>query len=180
VAPQAAGELVLTSLLPGIRPLVRFRTGDVVSLRAGDCACGSSADILVAHGRLADAVFLNGRRWWPRELEQAIVARTQRTHGYQVCVTMQDAKDVLLLEFDAPLVANARAAEAALEELVGAAVRIVPRSLTTAMRAWQAGTRGQHFEQRISDESHIDFARVGRSRRADEPRGDGLPIEDRR
>jgi phenylacetate-CoA ligase len=123
------GELVLTSLLSGIRPLIRYRTGDVVALRPGDCACGNKADVLENFGRAADAVFLNGRRWFAKEIEHMVVGALGLTHGFRLSVTKRDARDVLLIELESPFAGVLQVAEAVLSEQIGGAVRCVQRSV---------------------------------------------------
>lgn len=39
---EETGEIVLTSLIPASFPFIRYRTGDMASIRRGRCRCGSS------------------------------------------------------------------------------------------------------------------------------------------
>jgi phenylacetate-CoA ligase len=69
-APGQAGAILVTDLLNGAMPLIRYRIGDVGAWAAGDCPCGRglprlahvagrSTDFLVGpDGRLVSGVFL--------------------------------------------------------------------------------------------------------------------------
>jgi len=128
-APGSPGELVLTSLVPGVRPLVRYRTGDVVSLRPSDCLCENKADVMINHGRLADMIFFNGKRWFLRDIEERIVTSTRSLCDFRLFVTKQDAKDVLLIEVEQHAIdGGVQANEAQLTMQLGGAVRFVRKA----------------------------------------------------
>jgi phenylacetate-CoA ligase len=125
VVPGTPGELVLTSLLSGIRPLVRYRTDSVVALRPSTCACGSKADVLIDYGSVSDMLYLNGRRWFAKELEEGFVRNTRHMHDFRMSVGKHDNRDALHIEIDRPIVGDPRFAEAALGLHFGATVRIL-------------------------------------------------------
>ena len=53
VEEGARGEMVLTTLKKSARPMVRFRTGDIVSFTSEPCGCGrTSIRLQGVHGRL--------------------------------------------------------------------------------------------------------------------------------
>ena len=53
VEEGARGEMVLTTLRKTARPMVRFRTGDIVSFTSEPCGCGrTSIRLQGVHGRL--------------------------------------------------------------------------------------------------------------------------------
>jgi phenylacetate-CoA ligase len=55
------GDLVATVLVNRAMPLLRYRTGDRGSLRAGTCSCGRSSPLMgVVTGRSADMLVLRG------------------------------------------------------------------------------------------------------------------------
>lgn len=49
-----SGELIATTLDLELRPLLRFRTGDHVTVRPSACGCGRRTPELLTHGRSAD------------------------------------------------------------------------------------------------------------------------------
>jgi phenylacetate-CoA ligase len=58
------GELVVTSLISRVMPIIRYRTGDVVTLSEGPCACGRSLGrIAISGGRIADFVVTRAGKW---------------------------------------------------------------------------------------------------------------------
>jgi phenylacetate-CoA ligase len=64
VAPGATGQLVCTSLINRIQPFIRYRLGDMGSLRPGKCACGSPLPMMGDVEGRTDAVLVtrDGRR----------------------------------------------------------------------------------------------------------------------
>jgi phenylacetate-CoA ligase len=61
---EGEGELVLTSLISRVMPIIRYRTGDVVTRSRGPCACGRSlGGITISGGRVADFVVTRAGKW---------------------------------------------------------------------------------------------------------------------
>ena len=60
------GELVLTNVASKVMPMVRYRTGDVVTLSDAPCACGRTlSSIRISGGRIADFVVTSDGTWVP-------------------------------------------------------------------------------------------------------------------
>lgn len=58
------GELVTTSLISRVMPVIRYRTGDIVTLSDEPCPCGRSLDRLtITGGRIADFVVTSQGKW---------------------------------------------------------------------------------------------------------------------
>lgn len=58
------GELVTTSLISRVMPIIRYRTGDIVTLSDEPCPCGRSLDRLtITGGRIADFVVTSQGKW---------------------------------------------------------------------------------------------------------------------
>jgi len=58
------GELVVTSLISRVMPVIRYRTGDIVRLSRAACPCGLSLRrIEISGGRVADFVVTNQGKW---------------------------------------------------------------------------------------------------------------------
>ena len=58
------GELVVTSLISGAMPVIRYRTGDIVTRPRGPCPCGLALGRLeISGGRVADFVVTNQGKW---------------------------------------------------------------------------------------------------------------------
>jgi phenylacetate-coenzyme A ligase PaaK-like adenylate-forming protein len=52
---------LLTNLANHVQPLIRYDIGDQVTLRAGNCACGSPFPVIDVSGRSDDTLHLRGR-----------------------------------------------------------------------------------------------------------------------
>ncbi len=65
LAPTAGqGELVVTSLISRVMPVIRYRTGDIVTLSDEPCPCGRSLGrITISGGRIADFVVTRQGKW---------------------------------------------------------------------------------------------------------------------
>jgi phenylacetate-CoA ligase len=60
------GELVLTNLVSQVMPVIRYRTGDIVTLWEEPCTCGLSlGSVRISGGRVADFVVTTDGRWIP-------------------------------------------------------------------------------------------------------------------
>jgi phenylacetate-CoA ligase len=71
------GEMVLTTLKKSARPMIRFRTGDIVSFTSEPCKCGrTSIRMEGVHGRLDDMLIIKGVNIFPSDVEA--VARKDR------------------------------------------------------------------------------------------------------
>lgn len=82
------GELVLTSLKKKARPLVRFRTGDMVSYTTEMCSCGrTSLRLHGVHGRLDDMLIISGVNVFPSDIETVVRKNSDLTGEYRVVVT---------------------------------------------------------------------------------------------
>ncbi len=68
------GELVLTTLRKKASPLIRYRTGDITSIKSGKCPCGrNSVRIDRIKRRVDDIVFIKGIKIDPYELKEYIL-----------------------------------------------------------------------------------------------------------
>lgn len=74
VADGVTGELVLTNLGRTASPVIRYRTGDMVVRRAGDCACGRSWARLEGGvlARADDMVNIRGVNVYPVGIESVV------------------------------------------------------------------------------------------------------------
>lgn len=95
------GELVLTSLKKMARPLIRFRTGDIVSYTTEKCACGRTHMRLHGiHGRLDDMMIISGVNVFPSDIE-TIVRKFKELSGEYMCViTEKKHLSVLTVEVE--------------------------------------------------------------------------------
>ncbi|WP_340621581.1 hypothetical protein [Xenorhabdus siamensis] len=74
-------------LVPGAKPLIRFRTGDLACLQSPEvCGCGDHSRCLRVFGRINDVMTLGGRLILPSSIESAVLRTSERVWGYQVTV----------------------------------------------------------------------------------------------
>ena len=63
------GEMVLTTLKKRARPMIRFRTGDIVSVNKEPCNCGRTHARINIHGRIDDMLIITGVNVFPSDIE---------------------------------------------------------------------------------------------------------------
>jgi phenylacetate-CoA ligase len=91
------GELVVTHLYRGAKPLVRYRTGDMVRLSAEP---GSVVEVLQPIGRIRDALRLGGRQITAFDLEQALFTHLRGVLDYFLFIDEVDGRDVVTVCVD--------------------------------------------------------------------------------
>ncbi len=77
------GELVFSTVTRQALPLLRYRTGDIASLRRGPCACGRTlVKMSKVTGRRDDMLVLRGVNIYPNEVERVLLADPALGHDY--------------------------------------------------------------------------------------------------
>src|SRR5450755_4477929 len=95
------GELVLTTLRKAARPMVRFRTGDIVSFTSVPCRCGrTSIRMRGTHGRLDDMLIIKGVNIFPSDIEAVVRGDHDQTGEYRLVVDRHDHLDALTVEVE--------------------------------------------------------------------------------
>ncbi|MFE4855815.1 phenylacetate--CoA ligase family protein [Streptomyces sp. NPDC056670] len=84
--PRGSGELTVTMLIDGVKPLVRYRTGDAVVVEESDCGCELPGDLVRIVGRTLDRLELGGRRFTAGQIESAVMTGVTGSAGYQVVI----------------------------------------------------------------------------------------------
>lgn len=129
------GEMVLTTLKKTARPMVRFRTGDIVSFTSKPCGCGrTSIRLQGVHGRLDDMLIIKGVNLFPSDVEAIARKDHDLTGEYKLIVERINHLDVLTVEAERAASYTGNDAELAarfnghLKSVTGAAatVRILP------------------------------------------------------
>ncbi|WP_162012465.1 phenylacetate--CoA ligase family protein [Streptococcus sp. S784/96/1] len=85
------GELCVTMLVPGAKPLIRFKTGDVVEIHND-----KSLEVL---GRKSDIIKINSHEYLPADIEKAILREIKMLYGYAVSIY----NDCLKVDIISPL-----------------------------------------------------------------------------
>lgn len=114
--PGEVGELVLTTLSKEAMPLLRYRTGDLVSLMEdGPCRCGRTHRRMSrVRGRVDDMLIVRGVNVFPSELERILLSFPALSPEWRVVLTRSgDGLDVATVHVE-------RQAGSALDRLAAA------------------------------------------------------------
>ena len=83
IEPGNRGELVLTNLYRQAQPLVRYRTGDIVTISATDiCQCGRTSWRFRIVGRTDEMFNVRGVNVFPTAISEVLAAATNLTSGH--------------------------------------------------------------------------------------------------
>ncbi|MCY4506244.1 MAG: AMP-binding protein [Acidobacteria bacterium] len=129
VPPGEAGELVVTNLGRTASPVIRYRTGDIVQVRQGTCACGRTLARAVGGilSRADDMVWVRGVNVYPTAVE-AVIRRFAEVVEYRCTVSTRGARTELAVEVElrgnAADTGAAHAVGTALHEALGLTVPI--------------------------------------------------------
>ncbi|MCY0898783.1 MAG: phenylacetate--CoA ligase [Firmicutes bacterium] len=129
--PGEVGELVLTTLSKEAMPMIRYRTGDLVSVNPDPCVCGrTSVRISRVHGRTDDMLIVRGVNVFPSEIERVLLQEPLLTAHYQLAWEGHPSRPELVVEVEAQPAARPDTAAMShrLRETLGVhlPVRVVP------------------------------------------------------
>jgi len=92
------GELVFSTVTREALPLLRYRTGDISSLRRGTCACGRTlVRMSKVTGRRDDMLVLRGVNVYPSEVERVLLASPALSPDYLLVVDERAAAARLIV-----------------------------------------------------------------------------------
>jgi phenylacetate-CoA ligase len=99
--PGEIGELVLTTLSKEAMPMVRYRTGDLVSVNPEPCPCGrTSVRISRVHGRSDDMLIVRGVNVFPSEIERVVLSHAGVSGHYQLAWEGHPSRPDLVVELE--------------------------------------------------------------------------------
>lgn len=94
-----SGELVLTHLAKECQPLIRFRTGDIITLTGtGRAGCGRTAPRFRVVGRSDDMIVVRGINVFPVMVASVLNGYSELSGGYRIRLTRKPPYDVLPVE----------------------------------------------------------------------------------
>lgn len=133
----ARGELVLTHLLRDCQPLVRFRTGDIITIgETGPCACGRTGFRFSVVGRSDDMVVVRGLNMFPSMVAAVLSEFAELSGDYRITLAAPPPYDALPVVAE---LADGVAAGLDLAERVARAIKVkLGATATVALRP--AGT----------------------------------------
>lgn len=82
---EGIGELCVTMLVPGAKPLIRFRTGDLAQINEN-----SKSRTLKILGRVKDILIINNEEVSPYFIESSILSEFKKLFGYQCTIWLDD------------------------------------------------------------------------------------------
>lgn len=96
IADGASGELVLTHLERDCQPLVRFRTGDIITVDATNpCRCGCTSFRFRVVGRSDDMIVVRGLNMFPTMVAAVVTSFKELTGDYRIVLDQPPPFDVL-------------------------------------------------------------------------------------
>lgn len=84
------GEMVLTTLRKKARPMIRFRTGDIVTCNRTPCPCGRTHARIRVVGRIDDMFIVRGVNVFPGDIEYIVRGIKELTGEYRITVFTED------------------------------------------------------------------------------------------
>ena len=91
------GELTFTTVTKEALPLLRYRTGDIASLRRGTCRCGRTlVKMSKVTGRKDDMLVVRGVNVYPSEVERVLLGEDSLASDYVLVVDERDAQHRLI------------------------------------------------------------------------------------
>lgn len=100
VADGEKGEMVLTTLQKRARPMIRFRTGDIITRDSTPCACGRTHARIWIHGRTDDMFIVNGVNLFPSDVEVAVRSIPEATGEYRITLFRENHLTRFTLEIE--------------------------------------------------------------------------------
>ena len=92
---------MLTTLRKSARPMIRFRTGDIVPFTSAPCHCGrTSIRMRGVHGRLDDMLIIKGVNIFPSDVEALVRGDERHTGEYRLVVERLEHLDQLTVELE--------------------------------------------------------------------------------
>lgn len=101
VAEGEVGEIVFTTLTKEAMPLLRYRTGDLCSLKREKCICGRThARMSRILGRTDDMLIIRGVNVFPSQVEAALVGQAHFAPHYALVVTREGHLDAIEVQIE--------------------------------------------------------------------------------
>jgi len=94
------GELCVTLLIDGVKPLIRYRTGDLVEIaETGDTEFAHKYRMFIV-GRVKDRLMLNGKGFTASEIETALLDGVELCLGYQLVISNTSGQDSVIARLE--------------------------------------------------------------------------------
>jgi phenylacetate-CoA ligase len=100
VAPGERGELVITNLISKSMPLLRFKTGDIVTYTDEPCPCGRSTIRLKVLGRVDDMILIKGTNVFPSTIEEIVKRCPELGNDFMIVLDEIDNTYELIIQVE--------------------------------------------------------------------------------
>jgi len=144
------GEMVLTTIKKRARPMIRFRTGDLVSYELEKCGCGRThMRLMGVCGRTDDMLIIKGVNVLPSSVEPVVRGNKKLSGEYRLVIDRIDHLDVLTIEIErCDCKGDAKILEREVQRDLRAVLGITPK-----VTVFEDGTlpRETHKAKRIKD-----------------------------
>jgi phenylacetate-CoA ligase len=95
------GELVFTSLTKEAMPVIRYRTGDIASIKREKCKCGrTTTKMSRVKGRIDDMLIIRGVNIFPSEIEHTLLQIKDVVPHYQIIVSKEKNLDLVEVQVE--------------------------------------------------------------------------------
>jgi len=96
-----SGEMVFTPLTKAGLPLLRYRTGDISVIETETCHCGRThSRMMRVTGRSDDMLKIKGVKFFPSQVEYAIMSFPEVATQYQIILDRPGALDTFLVKIE--------------------------------------------------------------------------------
>ena len=145
------GELAVTALTRQALPVIRFTTGDLTRILSRDrCACGRThVRIAPITGRVDDMLIVKGVNFFPKQVEQALMAIPGVGSNYQIIIEEIDGVTDVRINVEADPSVTGYMVEKHLKEALGFSpkgdvfpINGLPRQEGKAKRVFHKGADG--------------------------------------
>ncbi|MFZ4394935.1 MAG: phenylacetate--CoA ligase family protein [Kiritimatiellia bacterium] len=146
------GEMVLTTLRKRARPMIRFRTGDIITAQREPCACGRTHVRIRVNGRVDDMFIVSGVNVFPSDVEVIVRSHAELTGEYRIRVFTED--HLTRFEVEVERRKEAQASAKHLAEQVSQELKVRLGVKPKEIKVLDAGTlpRATHKAKRLIDQ----------------------------
>jgi len=145
------GELVLTTLRKRARPMIRFRTGDIVTRLPEPCACGRTHARFEVQGRIDDMIIVSGVNVFPSDVEVVVREIAGLSGEYRITVFSENHLTGFSLEVERLPGTNTPTEELATAVTHLAKTRLGVRPKAVHVLEPEALPRATHKAKRVVD-----------------------------
>ena len=100
IGEEGTGELVVTMLNPGAKPLLRYRTGDIVTIEKSNHLCHIPSNTIKIHGRRDNNVLIHGRKYYSHQIESCVLKNIKECLSYKLVIENYEGVDKVTVHLE--------------------------------------------------------------------------------